>query len=45
LKETEKRGNIRAVDIAAQVAGQQKLQNLETAASVVKLIRLGYLKE
>ena len=45
MKETEKSGNKRAVDIAAQVTGQQKLQNLETAALIVKLIRLGYLKE
>lgn len=45
LKETEKRGKTRAVDIVATLSGQQKIQNLEIAASVIKLIRLGHLRE
>ncbi|OPY85914.1 MAG: hypothetical protein A4E71_01844 [Smithella sp. PtaU1.Bin162] len=45
LKETERRGKTRAVDVVAKLSEQQQLQKLEIAASVIKLIRLGYLEE
>lgn len=43
LKEAEKRGRIRAVEVVKILSSQ--LPPLEVGVSIVKLIRLGYLNE